>query len=139
MCPYKNVIWNRKIDLIENHKAKVVCKNGNVYTGYGAFPCVGEDENDEEVDAICFEIDDSGSVTLTENDIDHYEILDRNTKEMKCPCCRKSMVSEYDICEVCNWQNDPVQKIHPDLKGGANEMSLNEAIIAFRKEKEQNI
>lgn len=91
---------------------------------------------DEEVDAICFEMDDGGSVTLTENDIDRYEILDRNTKEMKCPCCGKSMVSEYDICEVCNWQNDLVQKIHPDLKGGANEMSLNEAIIAFRKGKE---
>ena len=33
------------------------------------------DENDEEVDAICFEMDDGGSVTLTENDIDRYEIL----------------------------------------------------------------
>lgn len=76
MCPYKNVIWNRKIDLIENHKAKVICKNGNVYIGYGAFPCVGEDENDEEVDVICFEMDDGGSVTLTKNDIDRYEILD---------------------------------------------------------------
>lgn len=75
MCPYKNVIWNRKIELIENHKAKVICKNGNVYIGYDAFPCVGEDENDEEVDVICFEMDDGGSVTLTENDIDRYEIL----------------------------------------------------------------
>lgn len=75
MCPYKNIIQNKKIDLIENHKAKVICKNGNVYTRYGAFPCVGEDENDEEVDAICFEMDDGGSVTLTENDIDRYEIL----------------------------------------------------------------
>ena len=28
------------------------------------------------------------------------------------------------------------KKMHPDLKGGANEMSLNEAIIAFRKGKE---
>ena len=59
-----------------------------------------------------------------------------NTKEIKCPCCGKGMVSEYGICEVCNWQNDPVQKMHPDLKGSANEMSLNEAIIAFSKGKE---
>lgn len=31
MNPYKDVIWNRKIDLIENHKAKVICKNGTTY------------------------------------------------------------------------------------------------------------
>ena len=51
-------------------------KSGAVYIGYGAFPCVGEDENDEEVDAICFDIDDGSSITLTENDIKSYEILD---------------------------------------------------------------
>lgn len=76
MSPFKDVIWNRKIDLIEGHRAKIVSKSGAVYVGYGAFPCVGEDENDEEVDAILFEFDNGGGVTLTENDIDHYEILD---------------------------------------------------------------
>ncbi|WP_302697015.1 hypothetical protein [uncultured Ruminococcus sp.] len=76
MSPFKDVIWNRKIDLIEGHRAKIVSKSGAVYIGYGAFPCVGEDENDEEVDAILFEFDNGGGVTLTENDIDHYEILD---------------------------------------------------------------
>lgn len=76
MSPFKNVIWNRKIDLIEGHRAKIVSKSGAVYIGYGAFPCVGEDENDEEVDAICFDIDDGSSITLTENDIKSYEILD---------------------------------------------------------------
>lgn len=76
MSPFKDVIWNRKIDLIEGRRAKIVSKSGAVYIGYGAFPCVGEDENDEEVDAILFEFDNGGGVTLTENDIDHYEILD---------------------------------------------------------------
>lgn len=76
MSPFKDVIWNRKIDLIEGHRAKIVSKSRAVYIGYGAFPCVGEDENDEEVDAILFEFDNGGGVTLTENDIDHYEILD---------------------------------------------------------------
>ena len=57
-------------------QGKIVSKSGAVYIGYGAFPCVGEDENDEEVDAILFEFDNGGGVTLTENDIDHYEILD---------------------------------------------------------------
>ena len=76
MSPIKDVIWNRKIDLIEGHRAKIVSKSGAVYIGYSAFPCVGEDENDEEVDAICFDIDDGSSITLTENDIKSYEILD---------------------------------------------------------------
>lgn len=76
MSPLKDVIWNRKIDLIEGHRAKIVSKSGAVYIGYSAFPCVGEDENDEEVDAICFDIDDGSSITLTENDIKSYEILD---------------------------------------------------------------
>ena len=76
MNPFKNAVWNRKIDLIEDHKAKVVCKNGSTYVGYGAFPCCGEDENGEEVDAIKFDIDSGGSVVLTEDDICSYEILD---------------------------------------------------------------
>lgn len=49
---------------------------------------------------------------------------------MKCPCCGKAFVRELDICMVCNWQNDLVQYDHPDLVGGANIMSLNEARAA---------
>lgn len=59
-----------------------------------------------------------------------------NTKGIKCPCCGKSIVPEYDICTVCNWENDPIQLKKPDLRGGANEMSLNEAIEAFKNGKE---
>lgn len=74
--PVQRCDLEQKIDLIEGHRAKIVSKSGAVYIGYGAFPCVGEDENDEEVDAILFEFDNGGGVILTENDIDHYEILD---------------------------------------------------------------
>lgn len=56
-------------------------------------------------------------------------------KEIKCPCCGKSIVPEYDICTVCNWENDPIQRDNPELKGGANEMSLHEAIRAFENGK----
>lgn len=59
-----------------------------------------------------------------------------NMKETKCPCCGKSNVREYDICNICNWENDPIQKGNPELKGGANEMSLKEAIHAFKNGKE---
>ena len=74
--PVQRCDLEQKIDLIEGHRAKIVSKSGAVYIGYGAFPCVGEDENDEEVDAICFDIDDGSSITLTENDIKSYKILD---------------------------------------------------------------
>ena len=53
-------------------------------------------------------------------------------KEIKCPCCGKSKVAEYDICDVCNWENDPVQNANPELAGGANAMSLAEARKAFQ-------
>lgn len=44
----------------------------------------------------------------------------------KCPCCKKSRVDKFEICEVCGWENDPVQAREPDFKGGANKESLNE-------------
>ena len=51
-----------------------------------------------------------------------------------CPVCGKYEFEEYgsyDICEVCGWEDDAVQAEHPDLKGGANRMSLNEARAAY--------
>ena len=41
-------VWNRKIDLIEGHRVSVICNDGRVYEGFGAVPCIGEDENGEE-------------------------------------------------------------------------------------------
>jgi uncharacterized Zn finger protein (UPF0148 family) len=49
----------------------------------------------------------------------------------KCPVCGKTVLFEYDICPVCGWGNDPIQMDHPDLTGGANKMSLHEAIDAY--------
>jgi uncharacterized Zn finger protein (UPF0148 family) len=51
----------------------------------------------------------------------------------KCPVCGKTILFEYDICPVCGWQNDPIQKDKPDMTGGANKMSLHQAIIAYEK------
>ena len=44
-----------------------------------------------------------------------------------CVCCGKIEVELFDICEVCDWQNDPLQNDMPDYTGGANIMSLNQA------------
>ena len=54
------------------------------------------------------------------------------TNKFLCPVCGKTHVEEYDICNVCGWENDPVQFRKPDLPGGANEMSLNQARDAYQ-------
>ena len=49
-----------------------------------------------------------------------------------CPCCgalRLNSPGSYEICDVCGWEDDPVQAKDPDFAGGANSLSLNE----FRK------
>ena len=52
-----------------------------------------------------------------------------------CPVCGKHLFEEsgaYEICPVCGWEDDPVQRREPDLIGGANKLSLYEAIAAYR-------
>ena len=54
----------------------------------------------------------------------------------KCPVCEQYVFEEassFEICEVCNWQDDRVQEDDPDYTGGANKMSLNQARKAYIK------
>ena len=51
-------------------------------------------------------------------------------EEKRCPCCGKYYFSEknaFEICPVCGWEDDPVQRRDADYEGGANKMSLKEA------------
>jgi hypothetical protein len=53
-----------------------------------------------------------------------------------CPCCDAPQFDEvgtYDYCSVCDWQDDPVQELHPEERGGANGISLSEARANFAK------
>ena len=57
---------------------------------------------------------------------------------LPCPCCGALTLAEkgaYEICEVCNWEDDPFQAANPDRAGGANVMSLNEARKAWAERK----
>ncbi len=45
---------------------------------------------------------------------------------IKCPVCG-SKVKEWDVCQVCNWQNTG----EINLDGGPNEMTLEEAKKAY--------
>ena len=60
--------------------------------------------------------------------------------KFKCPCCENYTLEEeppgtYEICRICYWEDDGVQYNNPDYKGGANEMSLNEAKKLFNGRK----
>jgi hypothetical protein len=56
-----------------------------------------------------------------------------------CPCCGyltytgSPPTGDYHICPVCYWEDDPVQAAKPDLAGGANHVSLNQARVNFRR------
>jgi hypothetical protein len=47
-----------------------------------------------------------------------------------CPCCGALVITtlgEYEICDACDWEDDPIQSTEPDYAGGANKISLNQA------------
>ena len=51
-----------------------------------------------------------------------------------CPCCDSLTVYEpggYEICEVCGWEDDPVQSRDPDYVGGANGECLRDARLRW--------
>jgi hypothetical protein len=41
----------------------------------------------------------------------------------------------HEICEVCDWQDDRIQRYDPDYTGGANHLSLNQSREAFAEGK----
>ena len=46
---------------------------------------------------------------------------------LPCPCCGSLTIGEhgqYEICEVCGWEDDPTQSANPEEVGGANQESL---------------
>ncbi|NLI91850.1 MAG: hypothetical protein GX434_06460 [Peptococcaceae bacterium] len=53
-----------------------------------------------------------------------------------CACCGQNTLDEedfFEICPVCGWEDDSVQREDPNYRGGANQMSLNEAKEAFKR------
>ena len=55
-----------------------------------------------------------------------------------CPCCGYLTLKEeppgsYCICQVCFWEDDPIQSVDPSYRGGANTMSLDEARRNFER------
>jgi len=62
--------------------------------------------------------------------------LEENEK-YRCPCCGYKTLNPpphyFEMCDICFWTDDLQQFDNPDLEGGANSVSLNEARANFRK------
>ncbi len=55
---------------------------------------------------------------------------------IRCPVCGKyefESDNDFDVCEICGWENDGVQLDDPEYSGGANHESLNEARAAWKE------
>ena len=55
-----------------------------------------------------------------------------------CPCCGFLTMTgptrgTFDICPICDWEDDDVQYDDPDYEGGANQESLNQARANYAK------
>ena len=55
-----------------------------------------------------------------------------------CPCCGyltfiDKPCGSFEICPVCYWEDDNIQRDDPDYTGGANDISLNEARKNYKK------
>ncbi len=51
-----------------------------------------------------------------------------------CPVCKKhyfSTINSYEICPICGWEDDLVQRKDPNCNEGANKLSLNEALREY--------
>lgn len=70
--------------------------------------------------------------------------MSSNADKYACPCCGSKSLPEaspgtFHICEVCGWEDDNVQFENPDFRGGANELSLNEARAQFLSARDRGI
>ena len=61
-----------------------------------------------------------------------------NNSFFPCACCGHLTISNqppgtFEICPICNWEDDNVQFDDPNFEGGSNDMSLNQAKENYRK------
>ncbi|MCZ8400604.1 CPCC family cysteine-rich protein [Achromobacter xylosoxidans] len=62
---------------------------------------------------------------------------DENVSLYLCPCCGRLTLHEldvYEICEICGWEDDPVQSRDPTYSGGANASSLLETQAIWKRQ-----
>ncbi len=68
--------------------------------------------------------------------INHMIEFIESIEPILCPICGQYEFDEegdYDICEICFWENDPLQNEDHDYAGGANVLSVNEYKEKYEK------
>ena len=74
---------------------------------------------------------------LTREDIlDAVEYAKLYIRKVKCPCCGAETLdsaNQYEVCDKCNWEDDPAQSKNPDSIVGFNILSLNQAKAAIAR------
>ncbi len=66
------------------------------------------------------------------------DVTDSVIKQHACPVCGQHYFEypyEYDICPICGWEDDPYQEEYPDVGGGPNAESLNQARLTWKQER----
>jgi hypothetical protein len=56
------------------------------------------------------------------------------SRDTICPVCGDHYFEEpqdFDVCPICGWENDGVQRAQNDFWGGANDLSVNEAKVMY--------
>ncbi len=87
-------------------------------------------------------------INLTKNVIevlrtpeDYKKYMTGKNKKYKCPCCGYYTLSEVDsfeVCPVCYWEDDPIQRGNDEYTGGANEICLKSAKKNYKELKVAN-
>lgn len=58
----------------------------------------------------------------------------KESHSLTCPCCGyKTIDEEFEICDVCLWEHEPVQERRLDDDGGPNRVSLRQAQQNFAR------
>ena len=101
-----------------------------------------------EICPICYWEDDDYQIENPDyaggaNDLSFNQAREEWTKkikamndDLKCPVCGQYQFKErgmFEICPVCDWEDDDCQMEDPDLAGGANDLSLNQARAEWAK------
>lgn len=60
------------------------------------------------------------------------EAIESTKPKYTCPCCGYKTLDEeppgsWEICDICYWEDDPLQFEKPNEEGGANQPSLRQA------------
>jgi len=76
-----------------------------------------------QIEQAILQLDDNAIKKIVD-----FQLIQANGK-FYCPCCGYNTLTEptsgtYNICEICFWEDDPIQFNDPNYEGGVNRVSL---------------